>query len=66
MVMLTHQDHVSETTRRKEQVDPLLDVHSTNIIARTDNTALVQASIELDDDFAGTMIVNDFELANIT
>jgi hypothetical protein len=41
MVQITHQDDISETTRRKQQVDPVFNLVDLNVIARRDNAGLV-------------------------
>ena len=37
-----------------------------NVETGGDNTRLVEAAIELDDDFVGTMVIDDFEFADVT
>jgi len=64
--MYTYKDNNSETSSGEEQVDPRLDLRVLNIKARGDNTSLVEAAIQLDDDFVGTMVINNFKFADIT
>ena len=61
----SYQDHESKTTGREQQVDPFLNVDGPNVVTRADNTAFVESSIELDDDFARTVIVNNLEFTNV-
>jgi hypothetical protein len=57
---------VSELTRGQEVVDPGFDVLELDVEAGRDDTALVQATDELDDNFSGAMVVDDFEFTNVT
>jgi hypothetical protein len=50
--MDTDQDDVAKTTRRKEQVDPVLDLGDLDVEAWRDDTGLVQPSIELDNNLS--------------
>ena len=66
VLQATDQDDDTEATSRKEQVDPVLDLVDLNVVSWRDDTSLVQSAVQLDDDLAGTVIVNDLELANVT
>lgn len=61
----TYQDDDSEPSSRKEQIDPGLDLGDLDVEAWGDYTSLVQTSIELDDDFAGTMVIDDLKFTDI-
>jgi hypothetical protein len=37
-----------------------------NVETGGDDTRLVEAAVELDDDFVGAMVVDDFEFADVT
>ena len=62
----THQDDVAEPTRRQEQVDPVLNVAHLDVVARRDDTGLVEAAVQLNDDFSTAVVVDDLELANVS
>lgn len=59
------QDDVAELTRGQELDSPLLDVLQLDGVARVDDTALVQAAVQLDDDLAGAVVVDLLELADV-
>ena len=59
------EDKVPEVARRQHIVDPFLNVRKRNIKARRDDAALVDAAVELNNDFARAMIVDYLELANV-
>jgi hypothetical protein len=52
------QDNVTELTGGKELDNPLLEVTETDVVAGGDDTGLVEASVELDNDLAGAVVVN--------
>ena len=62
----TYEDDNSETSSGEEQVDPRLDLRVLDVETGGDDTGLVEAAVELDDDFVGAMIVNDFEFTDVT
>lgn len=58
-------DDVTELTRRKELDNPLLEVAELDVVAGRDDTGLVDAAVELDDNLAVAVVVNLLELANV-
>lgn len=60
------EDHLAERTSREEEGDPVLDSVNGNVEAGRDDTALVKTAVELDDDLAGAVVVNNLKLANVT
>ena len=48
----THQDDDTETTSREQQVDPCLNLSCLHVVARRDDTSLVQATVELNNDLS--------------
>jgi hypothetical protein len=60
------EDDVAELTRRQELGNPLLELTELDVVAGRDAAGLVDASVELDDDLAGAVVVNLLELANVT
>jgi len=59
------QDNVAELTGGKELDNPLLEVAETDVVAGRDDTGLVEASVELDDDLARAVVIDLLELANV-
>ena len=51
--------------RGQQVADPLLDVLKGHIEARTNDTALVDAAVQLDDNLAGAAVVHKLELADV-
>ena len=60
-----HQDDETELTSRKQQVDPVLNLRNLDVVAGGDDTGLVQTAVELNDDLAGAVVINDLELADV-
>jgi len=60
------EDDVPELTRWEQLDDPLLEVTDADVEAWGDDTSLVQATVELDDDLAGTVVVDFLEFTDIT
>ena len=58
-------DDVPELTRGQQVVGPLLDVGDSNVKPGRDDATLVESAGEIDDDFAATVVVDDFELADV-
>eukprot|EP00307_Rebecca_sp_RCC1486_P012504 CAMPEP_0119420876 /NCGR_PEP_ID=MMETSP1335-20130426/24510_1 /TAXON_ID=259385 /ORGANISM="Chrysoculter rhomboideus, Strain RCC1486" /LENGTH=173 /DNA_ID=CAMNT_0007446255 /DNA_START=373 /DNA_END=891 /DNA_ORIENTATION=- len=59
------QDDLPELTRREKVDNPLLEVTDRHIVPRRDDTALVNAAVELDDNLAGAVVIDDLKLANV-
>ena len=59
------EDDLAERTGGEEQVDPVLDRVDAKVESGRDDTALVQATVELDDDLVAAVVVDDLELANV-
>jgi hypothetical protein len=59
------EDDVTELTSREDVGDPLLDIIEGNIEAGGDNTALVDATVEVDNDLAGALVIDDLELVDV-
>lgn len=60
------EDDLSEGPGREQQVDPVLDVTNGDVVTGGDDTSLVETTVELNDDLAGAMIVDDLELADVS
>ena len=59
-------DDVSELTGRKKLGNPLLKLAELDVVAWRDASSLVDASVELDHDLAGAVVINLLELADVT
>lgn len=59
------QDDVAELTRGQQLDNPLLEIGETDVVAGRDDTGLVQAAVELDNDLAGSVVVDLLEFTNI-
>lgn len=60
------ENDVSELTRWKELHDPLLHVGETDVVPGGNAASLVDTSVKLDDDLASAVVIDLFELANVT
>ena len=56
----------AEPTGGEQQVDPGLDLVNTDVVPRGDDAGLVEAAVELDDDLARTVVVDDLEVADVS
>lgn len=61
----TYEDDIPESTGRKEQVDPGLDLVHLNVETWRDHARLVESAIQLNDDLSGTVVIDDLKLANV-
>lgn len=59
------QDDVAKLTRWQQVLGPGLDRVDGHIKSGADHSAFVQASVQVDDDLAGSVVVDDLELANV-
>lgn len=59
------EDDVAELTGREQLDNPLLELGETDVVAGRDDTGLVETAVELDNDLAGSVVVNLLELANV-
>ena len=59
------EDDEAERTGREEQVDPRLDLVDLDVEPGRDDTGLVEPAVELDDNLAGTVVVDNLKLANV-
>ena len=60
------QHNKAKLTGRQELVHPLFHILDLNVITGRDGTALVQATIQGDDDLARTMVIDDFKVINVS
>lgn len=59
------EDDVAELTGREQLDNPLLELGETDVVAGRDDTGLVETAVELDNDLAGSVVVNLLELADV-
>jgi hypothetical protein len=59
------QEYVAELTRGQEVDNPLFQLVELDVKAGTNDTALVETAIELNDNFVGPVVVDDFEFSNV-
>lgn len=57
--------NVPKLTRRQQLHNPLLHVAQLDVVPRANDASLVQAAIELNDDFAVAVVVYFFEFTNV-
>lgn len=60
------EDDVAELTRWQELDDPLLKITELDVVAGADDTGLVDASIELDNNLAVAVVINFLELTDVS
>jgi hypothetical protein len=60
------ENNVAEKTRGQKILNPMLDLVQLDVETGRDDSALVDASIELHNNLAGAAIINDFKLTNVT
>jgi hypothetical protein len=60
------QNYVAKLSRRQQVGDPVLNLGQCNIEPRGNDAALVEPPDEVDDDFAGAVVVDVLELANVS
>lgn len=59
------QDDVAKLTSRQQTDGPLLEVCKLDVVAGRDDTGLVEAADQLDNDLAGAVVIDLLELANV-
>jgi len=59
------EDDVAELTGREQLDNPLLELGETDVVAGRDDTGLVETAVELDNDLAGSVVIDLLELANV-
>jgi hypothetical protein len=59
------QNHVTKLSTWQQLHHPLLEVFELDIVSRRDDTGLVKAAVQLNNDLAISVVVNLFKLANV-
>ena len=65
MIRRTYEDDLAEGTGGEEQVDPVLDLADLDVETGGDDAGLVEAPVELHDDLAGAVVVDELEFADV-
>lgn len=60
------QNNVTERTSGKELLNPVLDLSKLNVESRRDNTTLVNTAVKLNNNLAGTMVIDLLEFTDVT
>ena len=61
----THKNDNPKPSSRQQQIDPTLNLGMLDIKPGRDDARFVQSAVELDDDFAGAVVVDDFEFTYV-
>lgn len=61
-----YQDDDTEPTSGEQQVDPRLNLVNLDVETGRNDTGLVQAPVELNNDLARTVVIDQLELADVT
>lgn len=56
----------AEMARRQQLLDPAVEVGKLKIEAGADDTTLVQATAQLNNNLAGALVVDDLKLADVS
>lgn len=59
------ENNVSKLSGRQDVIDKLLKVLKLKIVSWGDDSALVQSSVQLNNDFASSFVVYDFEFVDV-
>lgn len=59
-------DDVTKLTGGQQVLGPVFQVIHFDVEARRDNATLVKPSVQLNDDFSGTVIIYDFKFTNVS
>ena len=59
------QDNVAERSGREQLLNPVLDLAELNVESGGDDTALVDSSVKLDDNLAGSVVIDFLEFSDV-
>ena len=65
-IKATYKNDDAETSRRKQQVDPGLDLAVLDVESWWDHSSFVETTIELNNNFSRSVVVDDFEFTDVT
>ena len=63
--LVGREDENTELTGGEDSVGEVLELSQGEIEAGGDDTALVQAAVQVDDDLASTLVIDDHEIINV-
>jgi hypothetical protein len=66
VIIDTYKDDDAKASSGKKQVDPRFDLAVLDVETRGNYTTFVEPAVELDNNFSRPVVVDDFELADIT
>lgn len=58
-------DDVTKLTSWEKLDNPLLEIGETDVVSWGDDTGLVETTVELDNDLAGTVVIDLLELSDV-
>lgn len=59
-------DNVTKLSGGQKVGNPLLDIANSDVEARRDDTSLVKTAVKLNNNLAGSVIINVLKLVNVT
>lgn len=59
------QNDIAELTRGQQTDGPLLEIRKLDVVAGGDDTSLVEAANQLNDNLAGAVVIDLLELADV-
>lgn len=62
---VTYKNNDTESTSGKQQVDPWFDLVMLDVESGRDDTAFIQSTVQLYNNLAGAMVVDQLELADV-
>merc|ERR1719300_2296599 len=60
------QDDITELSTWQRVCGPLLDISNSDIESRGDDSAFVESSGQIDDNFPGSVVINDLKFSDVT
>ena len=61
----THKNNNSKPSSRQQQIDPTLNLVMLDVKPGRDDARFVQSAVELNDDFSGAVVVDNFKFAYV-
>merc|ERR1719328_355144 len=60
------EDNISELSTWQQVCGPLFDISNCNIKSGRDNSAFVESSSQVDDNFSSSVVIDNLELSDVT
>jgi len=64
--VIRYQDNDAKTTGWEEQVNPGLNLSDLDVEPGRNDASFIETAVQLNDNLAGTVVVNDFEFTDVT